>query len=73
MNDKSKPKAVTAAEAKTPPLFQVTLLKGGLEHNGRTRNAGDVIHVSAKQIEFLHKREFISNEAAAQASAKAKE
>ena len=68
MNDKTK------AAAQPEPLFQVTLLKAGLNHNGRDRNRGDVIHVSADQLAFLLKREFITAEAANQAKpAKAKE
>lgn len=47
--------------------YRVALLKAGLTHNGRERSKGDVIHVTADQLSFLRKREFITAEAAAQA------
>ena len=60
------------AEPTIAPRTKVTLLKDGHTHDGRERKQGDEIEVTARQREFLQKREFIAADATAATTAKTK-
>jgi hypothetical protein len=61
----TKPSTIEA-----PPLQEVILLKDGHTHQGRPRKKGDSIHVTAREAEWLAKRELIAPAVAADAASK---